>query len=745
MKKINYRLRRSIKSNLSYYVSIILLTMISTFLVAVAFSDAEMIRTDVSSLMAEGRVEDAQFQTIRPLEPTEIKELEDQYDSIIEESAYMDVTSGEQTLRIFRPMEKVDKYVLLEGENVKNDGEALLDRDFAAANQIQIGEDFTIDGVNLQVVGLAVRPDYLYSKKNQSDIWVDKENFGMLQVNGSTYKNLLQDKSWNESSYYTVIFNNEQLIKDFRLALNKDYAGYSYLSAQANSRIDVPRGAGDRILMESISLAPILFFVIMLLVAIVVGRMVEREKKYIGTLAALGYRRGELSLHYSLYAVLPGLIGSILGVLLSVVAGKGVAMYFVIDYQRINYDFYIRPNVLIICLVLPMILFGLVAYSKAFRLFKLNIVSMLREQAANDKKRRHMFEQSNISFRTKFRIRTLFGHAGRTLMVLFCIFLSTFLSAFGFSLKDSCNQLVKEGTNSASVYQYSYYLNQMQADQDYGGYKGIVVPFEIGDKGKMLSLSGVPEDSKFQNMKLMQGTYHSDGFYLTNVVAVEYGLKVNDELTIINSVTLEKTTVNIDGIIGDNAQQILYTSYNNVKDILGLKDNYFNVVYADEKLGIDGEKISYMGDSESILDTLMNALSALYSLIYGVMFVGSLLSIISIYLVVNLLIGENKSNISMFKVLGYRNKEINRLILRTNHILVPVGFALAIPAALAATKVLSVNMVPLLHVVLEPALRIESIIICLLIILCSYFLSLSLLRRKVDNIDMVVSLKGNRE
>ena len=201
----------------------------------------------------------------------------------------------------------------------------------------------------------------------------------------------------------------------------------------------------------------------------------------------------------------------------------------------------------------------------------------------------------------------------------------------------------------------------------------------------------------------------------------------------------------LDGIAQDNSQQILYTSYTNVKEIIEVEEDYFNVVYSDTELFIESDALSYVGDNDGILDTLMNAMTALNTMVYGIMAIGCLLSIISVYLIVNLLIGENKSNISMFKVLGYQNREINKMILNINHILVVIGFLLAIPASVAAVKILCINMVSLLHIVIEPSLRAGSVALCAVIILCSYCLSLLLLRKKVDRIDMVTCLKGNRE
>ncbi|MFQ9802431.1 MAG: hypothetical protein ACLR23_29985 [Clostridia bacterium] len=97
MKMINRKVGREIKGNLSFYISVTLLTAITVFLVAVAFSDAAMIQEDIGKLMADCHVEDAQFQTILTLEDEDIESLEAQYDVEIEQTAYMDAALGDKT------------------------------------------------------------------------------------------------------------------------------------------------------------------------------------------------------------------------------------------------------------------------------------------------------------------------------------------------------------------------------------------------------------------------------------------------------------------------------------------------------------------------------------------------------------------------------------------------------------------------------------------------------------------------
>ena len=216
MKSYQHTFKRDFRKNLSFYISIGLLTMFTVFLSAVGFTDAIMITEDVSSLMDTCHVEDAQFLTALPLSEDDIANLEEKYQTRVEQDAYMDAEDGDKTFRFFHPMEKVNQYSLLEGEDVKTDNDILLDRDFANANELEIGDIYRIDGEDFRISGLAVRPDYLYSKKSESDPWVDKENFAMVQVTPEAYDKLREEHTWEETTYYSVEYEKESLSDDFR-------------------------------------------------------------------------------------------------------------------------------------------------------------------------------------------------------------------------------------------------------------------------------------------------------------------------------------------------------------------------------------------------------------------------------------------------------------------------------------------------------------------------------------------------
>jgi putative ABC transport system permease protein len=70
---------------------------------------------------------------------------------------------------------------------------------------------------------------------------------------------------------------------------------------------------------------------------------------------------------------------------------------------------------------------------------------------------------------------------------------------------------------------------------------------------------------------------------------------------------------------------------------------------------------------------------------------------------------------------------------------------LSILACLKLCTELFKSFIDVLNIYIKPVITIPSILICLFVLVASYFLSLQLLKRKAYRVDMVESLKDNRD
>jgi putative ABC transport system permease protein len=232
---------------------------------------------------------------------------------------------------------------------------------------------------------------------------------------------------------------------------------------------------------------------------------------------------------------------------------------------------------------------------------------------------------------------------------------------------------------------------------------------------------------------------------MTTNAAELFGIKAGDSFTFINLVTADSYTIQIHDIILDNTQCTVYTSLNEAADLLSLPEGSYNLLLSDTELDLDKSLVLEERTKDESKEQLEFGGELLMSMSYLIIAAGVILCVVTVYLTVNMLIEENRANISMLKVLGYKTKEINRMLLNTNHILVPVCLAAGIVTCLGMTAVIFRSFVDVFNLYIEPSVTVLSICIIGAIQVAGYFFSLTLLKRKAHRVDMVESLKDNRE
>ena len=122
-----------------------------------------------------------------------------------------------------------------------------------------------------------------------------------------------------------------------------------------------------------------------------------------------------------------------------------------------------------------------------------------------------------------------------------------------------------------------------------------------------------------------------------------------------------------------------------------------------------------------------------------------LIIVICVYLMVNMLISENASSISMLKVLGYDDRQISRMMISIYHILVPIGIVIGSVLGVVLCRVNFEASVSAYNTYIETVYTPLCFVKYSVCVLISYVISLCLLSRKVKKADMVESLKDNRE
>ena len=270
----------------------------------------------------------------------------------------------------------------------------------------------------------------------------------------------------------------------------------------------------------------------------------------------------------------------------------------------------------------------------------------------------------------------------------------------------------------------------------------IDVMFEVPGKTAAFNLVGYDEDNTLLKRETLSGDPVIYGkYYMTSCAANYYGIKPGDEFTFIHRITGVETTVTVTDILDNDGLRLLITSKENAADLVGISADEYNNILSEVPVDVPEEDIYKIADFDTYKESFEQMLSATQIVYRILLIVGIIVCILIVNLLSGMVIDENSRNISMLKVFGYKDKEIQNIILRMNHLLVPVCYILSIPLTAYMTKLMMTNAVENSGVWIDVIVKPSTLIIYFLIVICSYFASLFLAKRKIDRVDMAVSLK----
>lgn len=232
---------------------------------------------------------------------------------------------------------------------------------------------------------------------------------------------------------------------------------------------------------------------------------------------------------------------------------------------------------------------------------------------------------------------------------------------------------------------------------------------------------------------------------MTSAAARIFGVESGDEFTFYDLISMKHNTVTISDIVENDVLSLIITSKANAAQILGRNADEFNVIISEKPLDIPAELLrksasleDYRRNTESALNTARIVLSIVKA-------IGALICILVVILLSGMIIEESRRSISTPEVLGYRGSEIRRLILSSNHILVPIGFVLGIPLGLALANMIAVANAASGGILMSTVLTVKTLLVSAVFIAVAYAVSLALSARKLKKIDMVECLKEERE
>lgn len=687
---MNRRYLRELRDDFGKYVVLFLfmagmIALVSGFLVS-----NDSMQASYEESFTKYNIEDGNFEISEEADETLLDTLEKE-DLTIYKNYYLEEETKEvdSTLRIFINREKINKACLMEGAFPTKKDEIAIDRMYADNNELKVGDTITIQNQKMKITGLVALSDYSALFSNNSDMMFDAMKFGVAAVTEEGFAQFSEDHlhysySWIYDEKPEDDTEAKEMADDFLKVLSENAMLENrmlenYIPQYLNQAIHF---TGDDMVGDNAMIAVFLYIVVLIIafvMAITTSNTISKEANVIGTLRASGYSRGELVRHYMVLPLVVMFVAAVVGNILGYSAVKNyMASLYYGSYSlptfvtRWNADAFIRTT------IVPLIMMFVINFAVLTKKMRLSPLRFLRRDLATRKREKAFRLNTRIPIFTRFQIRVFFQNIPNYVVIFIGIMFANFILLFGFLFSPLLDKFSDEIlANMISDYQYVLKMPVETENTDAEKYiAGTLKTLEGRFKVEDVLIYGIEPDSDYVPIDFKEDS----DIYISSAYANKYGLEKGDTITLSQKYGEKEYDFTVDGIYDYPSSIAVFMTMDEYCEIFDKDEGYFNGYFSNTKLDdIEDKMVSTIITQDDLTKTSrqlklsMGGQMAIFW-VFGVVMFLSL-----IYLLSKIIIEKNSVSISMTKILGYNNREINRLYMMSTTSAVLLSLLLTIP------------------------------------------------------------------
>jgi putative ABC transport system permease protein len=277
--------------------------------------------------------------------------------------------------------------------------------------------------------------------ENSSSMLVNKETFAVSFISKEDFS-----KIDNPNIGYSVKYNedNKEEFKDY---IQDNYFILSFVNQEDNAKIIGINGDLDGLFVLGEYAPIVIIIMVSLIIAIVVSKTIKNELTQLGTLYALGYKKGILIKHYMTYPIVIAVIGSLLGQIPGIMCNGFIIQMLDVEYSLPK--IIIDPNikVIILSILIPLLIIVPINFITIWKSLNHSAVDLmkgnLKEEGPSFLEKR--FSGKRLSFKTRFKLKDIIRNLGRTILTVFAICFCGMLLFLVFVMNESMDNIVNKG------------------------------------------------------------------------------------------------------------------------------------------------------------------------------------------------------------------------------------------------------------------------------------------------------------
>jgi putative ABC transport system permease protein len=292
-------------------------------------------------------------------------------------------------------------------------------------------------------------------------------------------------------------------------------------------------------------------------------------------------------------------------------------------------------------------------------------------------------------------------------------------------------------------YQYMYTYKYPSKEVPEGGEAVYIETLKKERYGYSLDITvmGIDDDNPYFDVKTVKG---KNKIVASDAITARYGVGVGDKIIFSDTANDIDYAFTIEKVVPYSVGLTVFMDIDSMRELFGEDDDHYNAVLSDHELDIDEGRL-YSVTSKTDIDNASDIFLELMKGTFMVLIIASILVFcLVMYLMMSVMVDRAGFGISLLKIFGYRKKEIKKLYLDGNRMIIIAGALLGVPAAKFAIDKLFpafvANVGCALHLEFRP---IYYVMIFAAIYLCYMIINL-LLMRKLNKVSQTEILK-NRE
>ena len=342
---------------------------------------------------------------------------------------------------------------------------------------------------------------------------------------------------------------------------------------------------------------------------------------------------------------------------------------------------------------------------------------------------------------TRFRLRIIFQNLPNYITIVVGIFFANAILLFGSMFGPLLDNFEKDITGSM-ICERQYVLKmpvETANDQAEKYCAGSLKTLEDSLQSEEITVYGVDDDSRYLELEKQ-----NEGIAVSNAYAEKHKLHVGDNITLKQTYGEKEYSFQVSEIVYYPAALAIFMPREEFNETFDKDEGYFNGYFSNETLDdIDDRMIATVITKDDLTKTSRQLRISMGNLMVIFQAFGVVMFMMIIYLLAKIIIEKNAQSISMTKILGYNNSEINGLYVTVTSIVVLISIGVTIPLANYLMKTLCVVIFREYSGYLAYHASYSVFVEMLLLGVAAYAVVAWILMRKVKKVPLAEALKNS--